>query len=138
MVDLVERGGRISGVIMRMEGREIFIEARCGVILASGGFAHNLEMRREYHPHPITVDWTVASPTDLGDRIRAGVKVGAATAADTRPSHTTQANYTDRDRTHFSWVCMRVGAASSSALDLSLTQEDTHRSRRRGLSRSTR
>ncbi len=80
MVDLVERDGRVVGVIARREGREVFIEARCGVILASGGFAHNLEMRREYHPHPITVDWTVASPTDLGDGIRAGMKVGAATA----------------------------------------------------------
>jgi succinate dehydrogenase/fumarate reductase flavoprotein subunit len=80
MVDLVERGGRVIGVIARRGGKNVSIEARCGVILASGGFAHNLEMRREYHPHPITVEWTVSSPTDMGDGIRAGVKLGAATA----------------------------------------------------------
>ncbi|MEM5774926.1 MAG: FAD-binding protein, partial [Anaerolineaceae bacterium] len=50
------------------------------VILAAGGFARNNEMRQRYHPHPITADWTVATPGDCGDAIRAGIKAGAATA----------------------------------------------------------
>ena len=69
----------ISGVIIEKEGKRTEIRAKA-VILAAGGFARNNEMRQKYHPHPIATDWTVATPGDMGDAIRAGIEVGAVTA----------------------------------------------------------
>jgi 3-oxosteroid 1-dehydrogenase len=80
MLGLTERDGTVYGIVVQKEGKKMSIGVTCAVILTSGGFAHNLEMRQEFHPHPITTDWTSASPGDLGDAIRAGMSIGAATA----------------------------------------------------------
>lgn len=80
MLELIVRDGTVSGLIVQKEGKKMSVGATCAVILTSGGFAHNLEMRQEYEPHPITTNWTSASPGDLGDAIRAGINIGAATA----------------------------------------------------------
>ena len=42
------------------------VRARRGVILGSGGFEKNLEMREKYQPSPITVDWTTGSQFNTG------------------------------------------------------------------------
>jgi len=79
MIEFIYENGAVKGVIVEKEGKRTEIRAKA-VILTAGGFAHNNEMRQKYHPHPITTDWTVASQGDLGDAIRAGMKIGAATA----------------------------------------------------------
>jgi 3-oxosteroid 1-dehydrogenase len=79
MIELIQDGDAVTGVVVEKEGKRMMLPAKA-VILAAGGFAHNNEMRQKYHPHPITTDWTVANPGDLGDAIRAGIAVGAATA----------------------------------------------------------
>jgi 3-oxosteroid 1-dehydrogenase len=79
MVELIQENGAVTGVVVEKEGERTTIPAKA-VILTAGGFAHNNEMRQKYHPHPITTDWTVANPGDLGDAIRAGIGIGAATA----------------------------------------------------------
>lgn len=79
MVGLIHEKGAVQGVIVEKEGKRTEIRAKA-VILAAGGFSRNNEMRQKYHPHPITTDWTVATDGDLGDAIRAGIEVGAATA----------------------------------------------------------
>lgn len=79
MIDLLQEGGRVAGVVVEKDGQRMEIRAKA-VILTAGGFARNNEMRQRYHPHPITADWTVATPGDCGDAIRAGIKAGAATA----------------------------------------------------------
>jgi len=76
---LIYESGKVKGVVVEKEGKRSAIYARA-VILAAGGFAHNNEMRQTYHPHPITTNWTVASPGDLGVAIQAGMAIGAATA----------------------------------------------------------
>jgi len=68
--ELILENGRV--------GKPLSIYARKGVILAAGCFAHNLEMRLKYQRHPITTDWTTASPGNTGDAILAGMRVGAA------------------------------------------------------------
>lgn len=79
MVGLIHENGKVTGVIVEKEGERTEIRAKA-VILAAGGFAHNNEMRQNYHPHPISTDWTVATDGDFGDAIRTGIEIGAATA----------------------------------------------------------
>jgi 3-oxosteroid 1-dehydrogenase len=75
---LLIENGRVAGVEILKDGRPLAIQARKGVVLAAGGFARNLEMRKKYQQHPITVDWTVANETNTGDAINMGIETGAA------------------------------------------------------------
>lgn len=79
MVELIHENDAVKGVVVMKEGQRTELRAKA-VVLAAGGFARNNEMRQKYHPHPITTDWTVATPGDFGDAIRAGIAVGAETA----------------------------------------------------------
>ena len=54
------------------------IRARRGVILGSGGFEHNEQMRVKYQRAPITTEWTVGAVANTGDGILAAEKLGAA------------------------------------------------------------
>ena len=54
------------------------IRARRGVILGSGGFEHNEQMRVKYQRAPITTEWTVGAKANTGDGIIAAEKLGAA------------------------------------------------------------
>src|SRR4051812_623142 len=40
--------GRVTGLTVRRDGAEVVVEARGGVILATGGFEFNREMIRDY------------------------------------------------------------------------------------------
>ena len=50
------------------------------MILGSGGFEKNLEMREKYQPHPTSVEWTTGSEFNAGGGILAGIAAGAETA----------------------------------------------------------
>jgi 3-oxosteroid 1-dehydrogenase len=77
VVDLVTEGDRVTGVVVEgSEGRRT-IEGRRGVLLNTGGFSHNLEMRQKYQPKPASVDWTQSNPGDTGDGISMAQKLGA-------------------------------------------------------------
>ncbi|KAF9946768.1 hypothetical protein BGZ72_011157 [Mortierella alpina] len=78
LIDLCQDGDSISGVVIEQNGVRCTIRARKGVIIGSGGFEHNAEMRNKYQQQPINTNWTVGSKDNTGDGIRAGVKVGAA------------------------------------------------------------
>ncbi|WP_245586152.1 FAD-dependent oxidoreductase [Solimonas soli] len=73
-------GGRVTGVVVRQNGRTLRYRARRGVILACGGFESNQAMREQYLAKPTTTDWTAAPPINHGDGIQAGRKLGAALA----------------------------------------------------------
>lgn len=75
---LVQKDGRIAGVMVERNGVPTQITARKGVILAAGGFEWNQEMRDQYLPQPSRVEWSVTPPhANTGDAIRAGQAVGA-------------------------------------------------------------
>ncbi|MFD8500725.1 3-oxosteroid 1-dehydrogenase [Amycolatopsis sp. NPDC059657] len=74
LTDLLVEDGRVVGVLTGDEE----IRARRGVILASGGFEHNEEMRTKYQRAPIGTAWTVGAKANTGDGITAGLKLGAA------------------------------------------------------------
>jgi succinate dehydrogenase/fumarate reductase flavoprotein subunit len=71
-------GGEVLGAVVEKDGRALRIGARRGVILASGGFDHDMEWRRQHLPL-LERDWSFGNPAAVGDGIRAGEKVGAAT-----------------------------------------------------------
>ena len=48
------------------------------MILGSGGFEHNEQMRVKYQRAPITTEWTVGAKANTGDGILAAEKLGAA------------------------------------------------------------
>ncbi len=75
--ELVLDGQRVRGVIATHEGRTVRIQARRGVVLAAGGFAHNAQMRQRYQQAPIETSWTSAAPGDTGEVIEAAQAIGA-------------------------------------------------------------
>ncbi len=78
VTELVEEGGRIVGVVSTRDGKPWRIEARDGVLINAGGFAHNAEMRRKYGPQPSSTQWTNANPGDTGEMIEIAKAHGAA------------------------------------------------------------
>jgi hypothetical protein len=87
MTDIVVKDGVATGVIVEKNGETVLIEAKRGVLLAAGGFAHNAAMRQKYQEKPITSEWTSVPqgmggkpPADQGDAITAAMRAGAAVA----------------------------------------------------------
>lgn len=80
LTGLVLEGGRVTGVRLLRDGRPVTVRARHGVVLASGGFEKNLEMREKYQRSPITTDWTTGAPSNTGGGITAGLAAGAEVA----------------------------------------------------------
>jgi 3-oxosteroid 1-dehydrogenase len=79
---LTDIDGSVSGALVERDGNKQRIAARLGVILASGGFDHDLAWRKEQLPvleSAGSQDWSFGNPAAMGDGIRAGQKVGAAT-----------------------------------------------------------
>jgi succinate dehydrogenase/fumarate reductase flavoprotein subunit len=75
---LTDVDGRVVGVVVERDGTQMRIGARRGVILASGGFDHDMAWRGEHLPE-LEKDWSFGNPAAMGDGIRAGEKVGAST-----------------------------------------------------------
>lgn len=75
---LTDTDGAVTGAVVERDGESQRIGARLGVILASGGFDHDLAWRKELLPE-VDQDWSFGNPAAMGDGIRAGQKVGAAT-----------------------------------------------------------
>src|SRR5690242_20594040 len=79
--------GAVIGAVIEQDGRQRRIHARRGVILASGGFDHDMAWRREQLPVLDKVrelpggqsDWSFGNPAAMGDGIRAGEKAGGST-----------------------------------------------------------
>ncbi|MFJ9943175.1 3-oxosteroid 1-dehydrogenase [Streptomyces erythrochromogenes] len=80
LVDLVEEGGAVTGVVVDKEGVRGVVRARKGVIVGSGGFEHNAAMRAQYQQQPIGTQWSVGAKENTGDGILAGQRAGAALA----------------------------------------------------------
>jgi 3-oxosteroid 1-dehydrogenase len=79
LLDLQTDGrGRVTGVWALVQGARQLITARRGVLIASGGFEHNLAMRLRHQQQPITTEWTVGAASNTGDGIEAGRRIGAA------------------------------------------------------------
>ena len=67
--DVVVEGDRVVGVVARQDGREIRVEARKGVILAAGGFDHDMDKRRKYQGESLEPGWQFGAEGNTGDTI---------------------------------------------------------------------
>lgn len=67
--------GRVIGVAANREGQEIYVKGEKGVILATGGFDYNEEMRVKYLRGPYFASY--AHQQNTGDGIRLGQSIGA-------------------------------------------------------------
>jgi len=75
-LDIVD--GRVEGVHIIHEGVQKTLKAGRGVLVTTGGFSRNAEMRHKYQREPATTEWTQANPGDTGDGINAMQQAGAA------------------------------------------------------------
>lgn len=76
--DFIIEDGRVVGVIAQRSGKEIRVRARDGVLINSGGFSRNAQLRKQYQPQPSSANWTNANPGDTGEMIQAAMQLGAA------------------------------------------------------------
>ncbi|MEU6408788.1 FAD-binding protein [Microbispora sp. NPDC046933] len=79
MTDLVtDESGAVAGIVAQRDGRTIRVRGRYGVLLATGGFDHNQEMRDTYLPEGGRTDFGMGARENTGDGILAGQRLGAA------------------------------------------------------------
>jgi 3-oxosteroid 1-dehydrogenase len=77
---LVTEAGKVLGVVVERDGKELRIEARDGVLLAAGGFERHAEMRDQWQRHPITTEWSAGNLYNTGVGIRMGMEAGGDVA----------------------------------------------------------
>ena len=80
LVELVRDGDRVAGAVVEQDGRRVTVTARRGVVLAAGGFDHDMAMRHQHQSPGLGDDLSLGAEGNTGDAIRAGVALGAGTA----------------------------------------------------------
>lgn len=70
--------GAVTGVVVRRDGADVPVTAG-RVLLASGGFERNQDLREEYLPLPTEADWSVSGAANTGELLNLAVAHGAAT-----------------------------------------------------------
>ena len=75
---LVTEYDGVSGALVEHEGRTVKVKAKYGVVLACGGFPHDVERRKQLFPHaPTGKEHFSPSPTaNTGDGLRLAEAVG--------------------------------------------------------------
>ena len=76
---ITDESGAVLGVAAHRAGSTTRIGARKGVLLATGGFEHNSEMRKRFLRDGGKDNYSAGSPDNVGDGIIAGQAVGGAT-----------------------------------------------------------
>jgi succinate dehydrogenase/fumarate reductase flavoprotein subunit len=76
--ELTVENGAVTGAIVSREGREVRVRARHGVVLACGGFPHDVERRKKMFPHaPTGNEHYSPGPTgNTGDGLRLAERAG--------------------------------------------------------------
>ncbi|HEU0201425.1 MAG TPA: FAD-dependent oxidoreductase [Burkholderiaceae bacterium] len=76
--ELIVQDGVVRGAVVERNGRQVKITARRGVVLAAGGFPHDVLRRRALFPHAPTGNehWSPAPTGNTGDGLLLGESVG--------------------------------------------------------------
>jgi succinate dehydrogenase/fumarate reductase flavoprotein subunit len=77
--ELIVENGAVRGAVVEREGRRVRVTAQRGVVLACGGFPHDVARRKELFPHaPTGNEHYSPGPTgNTGDGLRLAETVGA-------------------------------------------------------------
>ena len=75
LAEIVEEEGRAAGAVLETENGRIRVKARRGVVLATGGAAHNEAFRAAYMPRA-EPKYSLAVEEDTGDGLTAGERFG--------------------------------------------------------------
>jgi len=81
VVGLVTEAGRVAGVRAERDGRVETLSAGRGVILASGGFSANEQLRRAYMPYP-DQHVSIMAGCNTGDGMNMGLEAGGTLDGD--------------------------------------------------------
>ena len=83
-IRLLTEGGAVRGAVVMQDGKEVVLRARRGVVLATGGFPHDPQRKRELLPHDPAGDahFSAASRGNTGDGLRLGESAGGVVARD--------------------------------------------------------
>jgi succinate dehydrogenase/fumarate reductase flavoprotein subunit len=77
LVRLTTDGGKVTGAVVEHDGREVVVTARRGIVLAAGGFDHNMDMRRKFQSETLGENASLGAETNTGDAIRIAQDAGA-------------------------------------------------------------
>lgn len=78
---LITGADGVMGAVLRRGGQDVAVRARRGVVLACGGYGHDLARRQATFPRPES-HLSLAVPTATGDGLRLGEVVGGRQAVD--------------------------------------------------------
>jgi 3-oxosteroid 1-dehydrogenase len=78
LLELLQQDGRVVGALVKKDGQEMRVAARKGVLIATGGFDHNTQLREQYQHSALAMGASAGNPGNTGDGILAGQKLGAA------------------------------------------------------------
>lgn len=83
-VELLRDGERIAGAVVERKGQRGTIRATRGVVLATGGFPHDLARKSALFPHAPTgrEHWSAAPCSNTGDGLRLGEAAGGHVRTD--------------------------------------------------------
>lgn len=77
LVELIMDGERVIGAVVDHEGKKIEIKVTKGVVLAAGGFDHNMPMRQKYQSKFLGEHYSFGAEGNTGDAILLSQKIGA-------------------------------------------------------------
>ena len=66
----------VKGAQLKIGDRKISVKARKGVVLATGGYAHNRSFREAFMPHPVPMH-SMSCADNTGDGVEIGQRLGA-------------------------------------------------------------
>jgi 3-oxosteroid 1-dehydrogenase len=78
--DYLVENGRVIGAKVSSDGLVQRILATRGVIVASGGFERNAQVRERHLPQPTSTAWAAGVPTNTGEPMLAAERIGVAMA----------------------------------------------------------
>jgi succinate dehydrogenase/fumarate reductase flavoprotein subunit len=81
IVGLVGDRNGVTGARLNAGGKDILVTARKGVVLATGGYAHNKNFRAQFMPQPVP-ELSMSYQGNQGDGLDTAKRVGAAIAPD--------------------------------------------------------
>ena len=73
--DVIQSGGRVTGVVGSFKGKSFAVNAKRGVLFATGGFTHSPELMSDHMSTPVRLGG--ASKGSRGDFMRIGASLGA-------------------------------------------------------------